>query len=196
MEALSNTTVVLTENTVNSCLKGLYAIMKPDWPRNTMGKDPELSKELIKVMHRTILTKESVQSQLLSVEVVKQILKAAQEKLEERCSELDSKTEADSDEFLAHLGEGGQSGTIVPGKSMVFATLEVCLCVISKHIPALNPSAPSTGFQVPTRLTKISDESCQLLASVITMMSELPNLCSPAGLYLYLVNVLHVECVK
>jgi hypothetical protein len=43
----------------------------------------------------------------------------------------------------------GESGDIEPGKSLVFAALEACMCVITKQIPVLNPSAPSTGFQVP-----------------------------------------------
>jgi len=80
------------------------------------------------------------------------------------------------------LGEGGEMGEIKAEDSVVFASLEVCLCVISRQIPALNPSAPSTGFQVPTRLTKMSEDSCQLIASIVLVLTDLPNLCSPAGM--------------
>ena len=79
------------------------------------------------------------------------------------------------------LGEGGDSGEIVMGKSVVYATLEVCLCVLVRQIPALNPTAANTGFQVPTHLTKMTDEACQMISSVVLVMVELPNLCSPAG---------------
>lgn len=79
------------------------------------------------------------------------------------------------------LGDGGEEGDIIPEKSVVYAALEVCLCVISRQIPALNPSAPSTGFQVPTRLTKISDENCSLVASIVLILADLPNLCSKNG---------------
>lgn len=88
----------------------------------------------------------------------------------------------DTTDSTVVIGEGGESGDIEPGKSLVFAALEACMCVITKQIPVLNPSAPSTGFQVPTRLVKLSEESCQLIAAVVSILGELPNLCSPAGI--------------
>ena len=41
------------------------------------------------------------------------------------------------------LGEGGDDGHIEPGRSVVFATLEVCLCVLVRHYPDLSPRAAS-----------------------------------------------------
>jgi len=80
------------------------------------------------------------------------------------------------------IGDGGESGNIVPGKSVVFATLEVCLCVLVRHMPALNPAIPSTGFQISSlRQTAFSDATCQLLATTLQIMTDLPLLCSPAG---------------
>ena len=78
-------------------------------------------------------------------------------------------------------GEGGETGEIIPGQSIVFATLEVCMCVISQRVPALNPAAQSTGFQLPTRLSRMTEEVCQLLASVVQVMTDLPSLCSIPG---------------
>ena len=44
------------------------------------------------------------------------------------------------------IGEGGAGGDeMEAGKSVVFATLEVCLCALLRQIPALNPQAPQTG---------------------------------------------------
>lgn len=83
------------------------------------------------------------------------------------------------------VGEGGLEGDFEQEKSVVFATLEVCLCVISKQIPALKPAVPSTGFQIPSRLTKLSDEICYLIATVVRIMADLPDLCSPAGEDIY-----------
>ena len=39
------------------------------------------------------------------------------------------------------LGEGGAGGDIVPGQSVVFALLEVCLCLLTKLVPSLNTAA-------------------------------------------------------
>lgn len=91
------------------------------------------------------------------------------------------------------LGDGGEEGDIIPEKSVVYAALEVCLCVISRQIPALNPSAPSTGFQVPTRLTKISDENCSLVASMVLILADLPNLCSKNGTLWGILNLIFAE---
>ena len=41
------------------------------------------------------------------------------------------------------LGEGGDDGLLEPGRSVVFATLEVCLCVLVRHYPDLSPRAAS-----------------------------------------------------
>ena len=59
----------------------------------------------------------------------------------------------------------------------------MCLCVLSKRIPALNPAAQTTGFHAPVRLSKMTDETCQLIGAVISVMAELPDLCSNAGQY-------------
>lgn len=101
---------------------------------------------------------------------------------------MNAEKKAESEKDNVPIGEGGVEGDFKQEKSVVFATLEVCLCVISKQIPALKPSAPSTGFQVPTRLTKLSDEVCYLIATVVRIMADLPDLCSPAGKGIHIVS--------
>ena len=89
------------------------------------------------------------------------------------------------------IGEGGESGDIVSGKSVVFATLEVVLCVLVRHLPALNPSLPAAGFHPPTRHMRLTEETCRLVSSALNVMTELPPLCSPAGKGLLCVNHNH-----
>ena len=82
----------------------------------------------------------------------------------------------------AVLGDGGESGDILPGKSLVFATLEVCLCVLVRHIPNLNPSIPSTGFGTGQgKYAGLGEHACQLISAALLVMADLPQLCSPAG---------------
>ena len=38
-------------------------------------------------------------------------------------------------------GEGGATGELLPGSSLVFAALEVCLCLLVKFYPAIDPAA-------------------------------------------------------
>ena len=82
---------------------------------------------------------------------------------------------------LTMIGEGGESGDIIPGKSVVFATLEVCLCVLVRQLPGLNPSLPSTGFAPSRTLLRPTPESTQLVSLALQIIVDLPPLCSPKG---------------
>ena len=86
--------------------------------------------------------------------------------------------------LLPRGGEGGDTGEIIPGQSIVFATLEVCLGVLSRRVPTLNPAAQSTGFQYVTRSGQVTEEVCEMLSTVVQVLTDLPSLCSIAGMYL------------
>lgn len=79
------------------------------------------------------------------------------------------------------LGEGEESGELMPGKSLVFAVLEVCLCLLVRQIPALNPNPGGATAILSQRGYLASDESGKLIAAALTVMEILPTLCSPTG---------------
>lgn len=79
------------------------------------------------------------------------------------------------------LGEGEESGELVPGKSLVFAILEVCLCLLVRQIPALNPNPGGTTAILCQRGYMPSEESGKLIAAALSIMEDLPVLCSPQG---------------
>ena len=89
-------------------------------------------------------------------------------------SELGSEADEKSEE-LDNVGEGGASGDLTPGKSLVFAVLEVCLCLLVGQLPALNPS-PQTVSPRPQRRPHPP-----LVARALDTMGRLPTLTSPAG---------------
>lgn len=72
------------------------------------------------------------------------------------------------------LGEGGETGELPTESSLVFAALEVCLCALVGQLPALSPS--STLPQRPSH--GISDA---VVASTLSILQLLPQLCSPQG---------------
>jgi len=77
---------------------------------------------------------------------------------------------------------GSDSGDIVPGKSVVFASLEVCLCALVRHLPSLNPSLSAASVLASSaRQTSFTDTTYRLLSTVLLTMAELPGLCSPSG---------------
>ena len=78
-------------------------------------------------------------------------------------------------------GEGGETGEFPANTSVVFATLEVCLCALVRHVPALNPGEGGSGFQPPTHLARLGSDTFELLARVMKIMISLLDLCSATG---------------
>lgn len=81
------------------------------------------------------------------------------------------------------LGEGGSTGEIVPGQSLVFAVLEVCLCLLVRQLPVLNPSPGPVPIVRQHHTLPPTEKSGQLIAAALSTMECLPRLCSPQGEY-------------
>jgi hypothetical protein len=79
------------------------------------------------------------------------------------------------------LGEGGSTGEIEPAKSLVFAVLEVCLCLLVRQLPALNPAPGPTPIVRQHHTPHATEESGRLIAAALSSMECLPRLCSPQG---------------
>lgn len=79
------------------------------------------------------------------------------------------------------LGEGGEEGLITPGQSVVFAVLEVCLCLLVRQIPALNPNPGGATAILSQRRYLPCEKSGKLIAAALNVLETLPSLCSPSG---------------
>uniref|UniRef100_A0A6Q2ZMP5 HEAT repeat-containing protein 5B n=1 Tax=Esox lucius TaxID=8010 RepID=A0A6Q2ZMP5_ESOLU len=78
------------------------------------------------------------------------------------------------------LGEGGETGELLPGKSLVFAAMELLVFVLVRHLPQLNTRSVSC----------LPFFSCRLVAHTVSILAELPSLCSPQGSMTILPTVL------
>lgn len=78
------------------------------------------------------------------------------------------------------LGEGGDSGGLIPGKSLVFSTMELLMFILVRHMPHLSTKMSDSPSHVATK-TRLSEESARLVAATVAILSDLPSLCSPAG---------------
>lgn len=158
--------------------------------------DESLRIELCNVLHRLILTRDNHTSQLLCMEVLKQVVSAAEQCLNTKKQEKQRELELENQDTSIYneldlLGEGGESGEIVPGTSLVYAVLEVCLCVLVLQLPALSPASNSTIVN-SLRVTQSPDESGRLISVVISCMENLHKLCSPKGAESILPTVLYL----
>ena len=78
-----------------------------------------------------------------------QVIKAAQEHVEEERSsakERVAREEAEGSQRVIRAGHrrGRREWDIIAGKSLVFASLEVCPCLLVRHLPSLNAHLPGT----------------------------------------------------
>lgn len=59
------------------------------------------------------------------------------------CSTVDDG--AAEKETLPEFGEGRDTGGLIPGRSLVFGALELCLCVLVRKLPQLSPKLAGGG---------------------------------------------------
>uniref|UniRef100_A0AAX7UCG0 HEAT repeat-containing protein 5A n=1 Tax=Astatotilapia calliptera TaxID=8154 RepID=A0AAX7UCG0_ASTCA len=163
--------------TITSCLRALQVLLEVSWPRAKIGNDQALSVELLSVLHRLMVTRESVSVQLAVLDLLQRIVAAAHEHIREKRHSAEVDDGAAEKETLPEFGEGRDTGGLVPGHSLVFGALELCLCVLVRKIPQLSPKLAGTS---PIAWT-LTDSDCRLVASALCVLSELPSICSPEG---------------
>ncbi|XP_059037827.1 HEAT repeat-containing protein 5A isoform X6 [Mustela lutreola] len=181
-----------TMESITACLHALQALLDVPWPRSKIGSDQDLGIELLNVLHRVILTRESPSIQLASLEVVRQIICAAQEHVKEKRRSAEVDDGAAEKETLPEFGEGKDTGGLVPGKSLVFATLELCVCILVRQLPELNPKLTGSPGVRATKPQVLSEDGSRLVSAALVILSELPAVCSPEGSISILPTILYL----
>ncbi|KAM7403791.1 hypothetical protein PAMA_004293 [Pampus argenteus] len=178
---------------ITSCLKALQALLDVSWPRAKIGNDQALSVELLSILHRLMVTREAVSIQLAVLDLLRQIVTAAQEHVREKRHSAEVDDGAAEKETLPEFGEGRDTGGLVPGHSLVFGALELCLCVLVRKLPQLSPKLAGTSPTGPGgSVWSLTDNDCRLVASALCVLSELPSICSPEGSVSILPTVLYL----
>uniref|UniRef100_A0A8C5X1M8 HEAT repeat-containing protein 5A n=1 Tax=Malurus cyaneus samueli TaxID=2593467 RepID=A0A8C5X1M8_9PASS len=175
-----------------ACLHALRALFDVPWPRSKIGGDQELGVELLNVLHRLILTRESPDIQLAALEVVRLILFAAQEHVKEKRRSAEVDDGAAEKETLPEFGEGKDTGGLVPGKSLVFATLELCVCILVRQLPQLNPKLTCSPAVQSGKHLLLSEDGSRLVAAALVILSDVPAICSPEGIVSVLPTILYL----
>ncbi|KAL0968979.1 hypothetical protein UPYG_G00220780 [Umbra pygmaea] len=178
---------------ISSCLRALQALLHVSWPRSKVGNDQALSVELLSVLHRLVVTREAPGVQLAVLEVVQQVVRAAHEHVSEKRHSAEVDDGAEEKETVPEFGEGRDTGGLVPGRSLVFGALELCLCVLVRKLPQLSPKlaggrSTAQGCSAQT----LSESDCRLVAAALAILSDLPSICSPEGSVSILPTVLYL----
>ncbi|XP_076062392.1 HEAT repeat-containing protein 5B isoform X2 [Oratosquilla oratoria] len=180
-----------------TCLRSLETLLSSPFPASLIGPHAGLATEISTVMHRQILSSDHIDVHQTAINVVTLTVQSARQALEdekrkkhkERAASQDCKG-CDAD----LLGEGGELGEINPSQSLVFTSLQVCLCVLARHFPRLVPQVVSSAPSLlsPPRHHPSAAQLDVLAASTVTLLTNLPNLCSPAGGVAILPTVLYL----
>ena len=169
----------------------------------------DLSVELLNVLHRLMVTREGPEVQLAVMELVRQVVTAQQEHVKEKRHSAEGTAAslfftvihqahitvllilplflsvddgAAEKETVPEFGEGRDTGGLVPGRSLVFGALELCLCVLVRKLPQLGPKLAGTSPSGPGgSVWTLTDSDCGLVTSALAILSDLPSICSPEG---------------
>ncbi|XP_053315726.1 HEAT repeat-containing protein 5B [Spea bombifrons] len=175
---------------VTACLQALRILLDSPFARRHIAEDQIIGVELLNVLHRLLLTWDPPSVQLLVTTVVQEIVRAAQDNLQEQRN-AQSKDDSTEKETQTHVGEGEESGGLVPGKSLVFAAMELLMFILVRHMPQLSSKMSDSPSHI-TKLQQLSEESSRIVAATVTILSELPLLCSPAGCMTILPTILYL----
>ncbi|XP_046971880.1 HEAT repeat-containing protein 5B [Vanessa cardui] len=200
MEALCAQRDMSVENTI-SVLLSLVTLLDAPENRARLLKDRALAIELCQIIHRTGLTQESVEALLLAADVLQLVVAAARDQLRasmhEKIKELAPNESTESIpqsvlEVVHTLGEGGPTGDLPPGKSLVFACLEVCVCLLVRRLPSLSPLKQEGRVGVIGVRKGLGVHGDTLLIKSLASMSELTTLTSPQGALSVLPTILYL----
>ncbi|KAM9365130.1 HEAT repeat-containing protein 5B isoform 2-T2 [Pholidichthys leucotaenia] len=174
---------------VMSCLQALCTLLESPCAKTHIAEDQLLAVELLNVLHRLLLTRDPPAIQLQVTAVVQETIRAAQEHLQRQRSNK-GKEEDGEKESQSTVGEGGDTGELVPGKSLVFAAMELLVFILVRHLPQLNTRVKESPSHVPLRPQRLPEDGGRLVANTVSILAELPSLCSPAGSMTILPTVL------
>lgn len=214
MEAICSTRSNEKLDSIISCLQSIYTVFDCEWARQQIFVDKSLAVELCNILHRQILTRDSLDVQLLCIEILKRTIQGAKEHLDRQRQEKQTSNEADgetdtggeaktetSGPIDAFEGEGGENGNIIPGQSHVYAVLEVCLCLFVRQIPTMNPSTniklTTEHLQNQLKISRngtstLGEDNGMLVASALQSLENLTQLCTPQGALQILPTILYL----
>lgn len=178
LEALCDLKSTEPDSSTAACLSALQALLHSPKARSAMACQPPLTVEVCNVLHRVVLTKKPpIQQQ--AFQVLMALVQASREEINRSNDPLTA-------------GEGGSEGELLPGTSLVFAALEVCLCLLVQVYPNLDPNTTNSSKSIRRVVILSGKAGDELVAAALDVMGMLPSVCSPHGALSLLPALLHL----
>ncbi|CAI2353223.1 unnamed protein product [Caenorhabditis sp. 36 PRJEB53466] len=192
VESMSNRTRQIEDETIQMSVKSLTRLLSCEWCQMHLMSDVPAVIEILYVLHRSVLTRDCLSTQLQCIECVGSILDAAQLAMRICASRDISNGNLESEDTLRNIPnvlfdgeEGGNEGEIVNTdgvKTISYATLELAVCAIFKQMPQINSAQLKTSSLAALHLRKVGRlpaESTHLVIKSMQILVQIPSLCSP-----------------
>ncbi|KRY68076.1 HEAT repeat-containing protein 5B [Trichinella pseudospiralis] len=169
---------------IRFCLASIKVMLANEWAQLQLLTGAKLAVDLLNVMHRLVLTRENVQLQSLCADIVVLVLDAAGKSCEQMRNGGAKNDNIENGSKLYCGMEGGDDGLLHVKDSIVYAALEVILCLLVRQVPEINPViVRSKTFLAQRRSTTITlgNESRQLLTTAVRCLVKLSSMCSDEG---------------
>eukprot|EP00794_Sanderia_malayensis_P020258 gene20258-22242_t len=186
MEALCSPFVNYSSEDFNCCLCSIDSLLATTFGRAQLTQDKALSMELLVVLNRLLLTRDSKQDELTILSITQKVSQASVEKIAQNETE-----------------ESYKEIEISQGKSVAFSLLEIAMLVVSKYAPEMIPAAKKNSkmFSGKRRDQYSQSETAELLSMVAVFLSDIQSICTaessleclPSTLYL-LTGILKFSC--
>uniref|UniRef100_A0A0N5BD00 HEAT repeat-containing protein 5B n=1 Tax=Strongyloides papillosus TaxID=174720 RepID=A0A0N5BD00_STREA len=172
------------DNRVRLCLKSLHFMMKSVWFQEKLMSDVEKCIEIVNALHRIILTRDNLGTQKLCGEVADGIIKVV--------IRMKEKTNNGGG---VYIGNEGSDGCFDTKRSLAFALLEFCLCLLVRQIPQINTALMNSKTMTPLHFKKYSKlpyEGHELIKIALQLLAQIPSLCHYRGTIIILPSILYM----
>lgn len=172
IEAMCSPMATYPQGTVETCIDAVNALLESNFGRTRIVHKNELCIELLTVLYRLLLSYEEIRIQQTILDIVFKCTQAYDEKINSR-EEVEDDTEPKK-----HIDQREEE--LVPKKSVVFSILEVCTYMVTKYAHSVMPES-TQKMKSNSRKYEFSLSSVKLLSHITSILSQLPDLCSPSA---------------
>ena len=156
------------------CLRSIQALLLAPYVQVEVCGDSKLAIELLNLLHRLLLTCQSHDIHVLVMHMAQSVGQALHgTKVKEEVVTMNEEEELE------------------PGKSCVFALMEVAACCLLRLVPDLKPKELESSA-VPSSFPTPSHQELAVLSQALGLLVSATSLCSPAAAEKLLPTVLHL----
>lgn len=191
LEHLSNTTGLaqLSDETIEDILESIDYLLKATFAQDLiMNRSVHLCVEILSILYKVKLTRDSMSINLLVLRIVDQVIKLqnsnGKQVPSQEMSELDLKETSQGSNNKVNLSKREKNAT-----SLVFVVLEICIRDLIKYLPNLletgggsNSSGLSSQSQQKSTFLHMHINTCkvlgrkdvELLSCVLNVLNQIP----------------------